>query len=229
MKHLFFVIAASGILSSISIPVTAQKSVNSIRLTGEAGEKRPLHFIDGIELLPETVVSASSFISTRSNTTGSGKTITKDPSAGIESCTALQFKYALMMDVDVESLSNSPLYDCIDKWWATRYRYGGNTSKGIDCSSFAGIILNRVYGITTPRTAREQYEVAEKIGRDELKEGDLVFFNTRGGISHVGVYLGNGYFTHASIRNGVTISSLDENYYGKRYISGGRITPACIE
>jgi lipoprotein Spr len=56
-----------------------------------------------------------------------------------------------------------------------------------------------------------------------LLEGDLVFFNTRGGVSHVGVYLGEGYFTHSSSSAGVTISSLDDNYYSKKYIGGGRV------
>ena len=74
-----------------------------------------------------------------------------------------------------------------------------------------------------PRTAIEQYKATTHIGKDELKEGDLVFFNTRGGVSHVGVYLCNNYFVQSSSSNGVTVSSLDDSYYSKRFISGGRI------
>jgi lipoprotein Spr len=73
-----------------------------------------------------------------------------------------------------------------------------------------------------PRTAREQYEATEHISKNELKEGDLVFFNTRGGVSHVGVYLDNDYFVQAS-SHGVTISNLDDHYYSKRFICGGRV------
>ena len=74
-----------------------------------------------------------------------------------------------------------------------------------------------------PRTARQQYDATDHISKDELKEGDLVFFNTRGGVSHVGVYLENNYFVEAS-SHGVKISSLDDHYYAKRFICGGRVT-----
>ena len=71
--------------------------------------------------------------------------------------------------------------------------------------------------------SRDQYNVCDKIPFEEINQGDLVFFNTRGGVSHVGVYLANGYFVHASCNNGVFISSLNEGYYHKRFISAGRI------
>jgi lipoprotein Spr len=80
-----------------------------------------------------------------------------------------------------------------------------------------------VYGTVLSRTARSQYQECDKIKKENLREGDLVFFKTHRGVSHVGVYLANGYFTHASTSNGVMISSLDEEYYSKRYIGGGRI------
>ncbi|HMC98620.1 MAG TPA: C40 family peptidase, partial [Ferruginibacter sp.] len=121
------------------------------------------------------------------------------------------------------------LYNFIDEWWATRYHYGGMSKSGIDCSAYSGALLGKVWGIKTPRTARAMYDVAEKIDRANLKEGDLVFFNTRGGVSHVGVYLGNGYFTHASTGNGVTINNLEERYYSTKLICGGRIAAVCGE
>ncbi|MFN9802446.1 MAG: C40 family peptidase, partial [Bacteroidota bacterium] len=77
-----------------------------------------------------------------------------------------------------------------------------------------------------PRTSREQYEVSELIDREELKEGDLVFFHTRGrrnAITHVGVYLQNNTFVHASTSNGVSISDLDETYWKPRFRGGGRL------
>jgi cell wall-associated NlpC family hydrolase len=81
----------------------------------------------------------------------------------------------------------------------------------------------KVYGLSVPRTAKEQYHNCERIAADDLVEGDLVFFNTRRGVSHVGLYLGDKYFAHSSVHNGVTISSLKDEYYGKKFITGGRI------
>jgi lipoprotein Spr len=116
----------------------------------------------------------------------------------------------------------------IDDWFGTRYRYGGNSKKGIDCSALTGALLLAVYGFKMPRTAKEQYDATEHIQRDDLQEGDLVFFNTRGGVSHVGVYLDNDCFVHASV-HGVKISSLDDSYYSKRFICGGRVTEPVTE
>jgi len=126
------------------------------------------------------------------------------------------------MDIEAESISNVSLFGFIEEWWNTAYRYGGTTKKGIDCSAFTGLLLSTVYFTGVPRTAREQYASSEKINRDEMQEGDLVFFNTRGGVSHVGVYLANNYFVHASTSRGVTISNLNDNYFGKRFIGAGR-------
>ena len=139
-----------------------------------------------------------------------------------ELCSALQFKYAQLLNREVESITDLSLFSFIENWWGTRYRFGGSTKKGIDCSSFTGLLINTVFGISLPRTARAQYAACTKVQRCEMAEGDLVFFNTRGGVSHVGVYLGDGYFTHSSCSNGVTISNLDEAYYSKRFIGAGR-------
>ena len=74
-----------------------------------------------------------------------------------------------------------------------------------------------------PRTAREQYRQCEHISKDDLLEGDLVFFNTHGGVSHVGVYLANGRFVHSSSSQGVMISSLSDHYFSRRFIGAGRV------
>ena len=139
-----------------------------------------------------------------------------------EACNAMQFKYAQLMDTEIEAISNLALFSFIEEWWNTSYRYGGTTKKGIDCSALTSLLLSTVYAIGIPRTARDQYAACDKIDRNELQEGDLVFFNTRGGISHVGVYLSNDHFVHASTSNGVTISSLNDDYYSKRFLGAGR-------
>ena len=228
MKHLFFVSVALGIFSGTSIPSKAQTSVNIMRLSDDVIVNNPTNFIEAIETNPASSTAAKP-VFTSSATPGAKKLGTTEFGSSIETCSSLQFKYAQMMNVDVESLNNSTLYSFIEEWWATRYHYGGSTKNGIDCSAYSGTLLGRVWGVKTPRTARAMYDVAEKVDRENLKEGDLVFFNTRGGVSHVGVYLGNGYFTHASTGNGVTINNLDENYYRSKFISGGRLEVTCGE
>jgi cell wall-associated NlpC family hydrolase len=138
----------------------------------------------------------------------------------------LQVKYAILLDVVAEKLTNASLLDVMDSWWGTRYCLGGSTDNCIDCSAFVQVIYRDVYGIALPRTSSEQYGVSELIDREELKEGDLVFFHTRGrrnAITHVGVYLQNNKFVHASTSNGVSISDLDETYWKPRFRGGGRL------
>lgn len=105
------------------------------------------------------------------------------------------------------------------------YKYGGNGSKGIDCSAFTKQVYEKSLAVDLPRTAREQFKVGDIIHKDGLKFGDLVFFNTtkRAYPGHVGIYLGDNQFVHASRSLGVTVSSLDSTYYKKRFIEGRRI------
>lgn len=207
MKHLFFVAVALGIFSGTSFTAKAQLAVNTIRIDDGMPLKKSVLSIEGLEI--KSTPAKRSVIERK---------------GGIENCSSIQFKYAQLLNTEVESIQNFELFNFVEEWWATRYRYGGKTKAGIDCSSYAGTLLNTVFGLTAPRTARDQYSVCDKIDKENLQEGDLVFFNTRGGVSHVGVYLNNGFFTHASVGNGVTISHLNENYYSKKFIGGGRIS-----
>lgn len=214
---------------------TAQPSINKISITNN-GESSTPAFIEGIAFTPSGILKTTESGGSKSIKTEVSPVVTKadvsesvlesttsvSNSSAIEKLSPLQFKYAMMMDVDVESLKNLSLLGFIDDWFGTRYRYGGESKKGIDCSALTGALLLAVYGFKVPRTAREQYDATEHISRSDLQEGDLVFFNTTGGVSHVGVYLENNCFVHASI-HGVKISSLDENYYSKRFICGGRV------
>ncbi len=110
------------------------------------------------------------------------------------------------------------------KYLDTPYKYGGSSGKGIDCSAFTLQVYKNSLDLDLPRSAREQYQSGEKVTKDDLKFGDLVFFNTRrrSRPGHVGIYLGENQFVHASRKLGVTVSSLDEDYYKKRYMGARR-------
>lgn len=110
-----------------------------------------------------------------------------------------------------------------DEMLGTPYRFGGNTLSGIDCSAFVRKAFD-IAGITLPRTAREQFGVGEKVERESLKEGDLVFFRTYAAFpSHVGIYIGKNLFVHASRKLGrVVVESLDTPYYSRRFAGAKR-------
>ena len=104
------------------------------------------------------------------------------------------------------------------------YRLGGNTQSGIDCSGFTSRVYQKALYRQLPRAARNQYEVGEEIAETDLQFADLVFFNTAGrSPSHVGIYIEDDLFAHASVSYGVTISSLESTYYRKRYVGARRI------
>ncbi len=107
----------------------------------------------------------------------------------------------------------------------TPYRMGGSTVRGIDCSGFVAKIYE-FFDVSLPRTAREQARVGKVVSKDELVEGDLVFFNTRRAFGHVGIYIGNNEFIHASSgrsSKAVRIDNLDKPYYHKRFIKAVRL------
>lgn len=135
----------------------------------------------------------------------------------------MQFKYAILLDTHVEDLTDERLLSFMDAWYGTPYRLGGSDEKGIDCSAFTQSFLAALYGVSIARTCKEQYSDSRRIPRKHLQEGDLVFFKTRGkSVSHVGIYLRNNKFIHASTSSGVMISDLDDDYFSKRYVGAGR-------
>lgn len=154
---------------------------------------------------------------------GPGHSSISGAGMNIENGTELQFKYAILLDENVESLNNLVLLEFIEEWFGTRYQYGGSSKSGIDCSAFTCALENNVYGKIIPRTSREQFDQSQKIPAESLQPGDLVFFNTRGGVSHVGIYVANNKFVHASTSYGVTISDLNEEYYKRRFVGAGRL------
>ncbi len=136
----------------------------------------------------------------------------------------LQMKYSAMLNVDASQLPSLALLREVDIWWGTKYCMGGMSQSCIDCSALTQTIFEDVYGVDIPRTAQAQYDNCKIVmGNDTLKEGDLVFFHTtRRGISHVGLYLSNNKFVHASTSQGVMISDLNDTYWKESYRGAGR-------
>lgn len=218
MKNLVAIFA----LLLACITVKAQPGTNNFKLSLPKENVVALHFLEQISFVPTGLLKqeVSQNIEEKNILSGSEES---NEGSSIEKYSSRQFKYAMMMDVEVESLNNLSLYNFINEWFGTHYRMGGTSKKGIDCSAFSGLLLASVFSLSVPRTAREQYNICEKVSKEDLLSGDLVFFNTRGGVSHVGVYLTDGNFVHSSSSQGVTISNLDESYYAHRFIGGGRV------
>lgn len=124
----------------------------------------------------------------------------------------------------ITPLNQSKMLREISKFMGVRYELGGESMKGLDCSAYTMLVYKNSIGQQLPRNSEEQTKVGRAIPFDELKFGDLLFFNTTGGpASHVGIYLGDDLFAHASVSLGVTISSLQSSYYKNRYEGARRV------
>jgi len=122
--------------------------------------------------------------------------------------------------------TNETLNNFVKEWLNVPYKFGGKTKKGIDCSKLTQKVYLEVFKERIPSVSWKQWEATERITRDELQTGDLVFFNSSRSPSgwHVGLYLNDGYFFHASNRkDDVKISHLDEEFYRRNYKGAGRL------
>ncbi len=136
----------------------------------------------------------------------------------------LQTKYATLLGTNTEQIKNLKLYQFIDEWYGVPYKYGGKTKEGIDCSDFTATLCKTVYNKTVEVPSSKIYSMTQPIDMSEIQEGDLVFFKIESSkISHVGVYLQNNKFIHASTKKGVIINDLNEAYYKKYFYKAGRL------
>lgn len=136
----------------------------------------------------------------------------------------LKEKYAALLDVTGLEIKELALYAFIDDWLGVKYKYGGTTKNGVDCSGFTNLLYNNVFKKELPRSSSDIAAVAKSVAKKELSEGDFVFFSIRSNkVDHVGIYLANNRFVHASTSKGVIISSLEHPYYAKHFKKGGRI------
>ncbi|SEM31331.1 NlpC/P60 family protein [Paenisporosarcina quisquiliarum] len=127
------------------------------------------------------------------------------------------------------SVNSSELVATAKDLIGTKYRGGGITKAGFDCSGFVSYVYNDL-GVSLPRTSSGMYASGSKIDKSDLSSGDLVFFNTSGrGVSHVGIYIGDGKFIHSSTSKGVKIDKLSDPYYwGDRYVGAKRIADVTV-
>lgn len=118
----------------------------------------------------------------------------------------------------------SALNDHYEEWAGVPYRYGGNSKNGIDCSAFVRRTVAAIRNLLLPRTTRAQAQRGRAVERGDLRVGDLVFFKTGPDKRHVGIYIGDGRFMHASSSRGVTISELSNIYWRRHYWQARRLT-----
>lgn len=154
----------------------------------------------------------------------SKKILTDASKGGSTSSGTLTERYAALLNVKEKELNNEKLYRFIDTWMGVPHRLGGMDKKGVDCSGFTIILEKDIYNRAIPRTAKSMAESVKRKYEQDLKEGDLVFFDFEGQkFSHVGVYLHNNKFVHASTSKGVIISDLKDPWYYKYFSRGGSI------
>lgn len=133
-------------------------------------------------------------------------------------------KYAKLLDVPPDSITNMRLYAMIEQYSDTPYKFGGSDLSGIDCSGFSFVIEQLVYGITIPRTTAEQAKRIDVKSISQLKEGDLVFLKLGGrAIDHVGVYLQNGFFVHATSNLGIVLDNINDPNTQQHFMACGSV------
>lgn len=125
----------------------------------------------------------------------------------------------MVQNVDIKSR----LMDQYSDWKGVRYRLGGTSKRGIDCSAFVQTTFREQFGLDLPRSTYQQEDTGKSIQRNKLRPGDLVLFRAGSTGRHVGIYLGNDNFVHASTSSGVMISNLNEAYWKNRYRDARRV------
>lgn len=222
---LAFALTSCGTMKTLTSKLKVKNTYqNAVALASEDS----IEFLENISVTPGRIYmkkSSGSIDVERVYVKKTAYDIMPDNLTDIEKANWLQLKYSIKMDVAVEEIKNIPLLEKIDEWWGTPYCLGGSSKNCVDCSYFTLDVMKQIYKVDLKRTAAQQYEQSAKIEWNDLKEGDLIFFKTEGrrNISHVGIYLSNNKFAHASTSQGVTISDLADPYWQRRLYSLGRV------
>ena len=139
---------------------------------------------------------------------------------GLSGCASQSNLSAYITPINQPTQSNlrheQKLFEVYQQWEGVPYRWGGQTQSGVDCSAFVQIAFQGAWKITLPRTTKSQSQAGKQIKRREAHYGDLVFFRINRNLEHVGVYIGNQRFMHASSSKGVIISRLDNPYWASK-------------
>jgi lipoprotein Spr/probable lipoprotein NlpC len=132
------------------------------------------------------------------------------------------------LDIELDGSENLELLAAIESWMGTPYRYGGCTRFGVDWSCLIKNLYEEVFKLDLVRTSRDMFATLPHVDREEIREGDILVFRGRRGrrIGHVGLYLKNGKFVHASRSHGVTVSDMGDTYFRKRFVAGRRVIPS---
>lgn len=140
-------------------------------------------------------------------------------SAGRKTYAALSEKLGIVVD----DHSNLKLLEVVASWLGVPYKDNACSKEGTDCSGFVQAVYKEVYGKTISRNTQGMLKEVKKVERTQLKEGDLVFFSIQSKkVSHVGIYLKDNKFVHASTKKGVMVNDLNEPYYASTFTMGGR-------
>jgi probable lipoprotein NlpC len=133
--------------------------------------------------------------------------------------------YAQNLGVNLDYTEDKALIETIYEWIGTPYRSGASSKKGTDCSGFVSSVYKEVYGINLSRSSRSMFHDVQRIKKDSLRAGDLIFFKRAPNqpIYHVGIYLKDNKFVHSATNGGVIISSLNQQYYRRNYFAAGRV------
>ncbi len=164
----------------------------------------------------QKTIKENTLISSKTTTLKTYETTSKIEKKNINNIQNVSLKEDTNIDM------NDALMDFYYEWRNVRYKLGGNSKKGIDCSAFTQRIFKEKFFTNIPRTTRTQVKIGKKIKKSQLELGDLVFFKTGKRDRHVGVYMGNGSFMHASIK-GVKFTKLNKPFYKKAYWTSRRV------
>jgi lipoprotein Spr/probable lipoprotein NlpC len=132
------------------------------------------------------------------------------------------------LDIPLDGSENLELLAAIESWMGTPYRYGGCTRFGVDCSCLVKSLYEEVFDMDLVRTSRDMFDTLPPVAPEEIREGDILIFRARRGrrIGHVGLYLKDGKFVHASRRHGVAIAEMENAYFRKRFVAARRVIPS---
>lgn len=179
-----------------------------------------------LRILPAIAIAATLSACTAPNSSKNAQRITHSESRMLNGTSSDSLAMASQDEFEqlVQSVdTKSKIMNQYANWKGVSYRLGGTTKNGIDCSSFVQRTFIEQFGVALPRTTSEQESSGQGVKRNSLKPGDLVLFKTGRRMKHVGIYIGDDKFVHASTSSGVIVSELTNDYWNKRYYAGRRV------